>query len=829
MNGRARFCLAPAAVVRGGRARFARVALAVVSCLALPVAAQLPGAAASSAAAAAEPMVVRVTLNAEDKGDHFVARTPDGDFLVKDADLSAMGFKALTGNVTMLDGEAHRSLRSMQGVRLVFQARGLVLAIEADPKLLPARKLDLASRQSPQGIVPDNPSGFFNYALNWSDASEFTGRHFAFTGEAGLRRGDYLLVSDGSTVVLPGGRSKFVRLTSSVTRDDRDTLQRWVAGDFLTQSREFASGVNLGGLSLSKLYGINPYLIQFPTQTITGTAALPSELEIYMDGQRIRTERIRPGEFELRDLLAYGGARSIQVLLRDSFGRVQQFDYSFYFSDRPLQHGLHEYSYNVGAFRRDYGLQSNRYGTAAYAMFHRYGVTDALTLGIRAEGTRQLVNAGPSATLVLGTAGVLNAALGASAIAGHSGAAASLAYNYQTKGWSTSLSLRRDWREFATLGEPPTVSNRKFEASFSASYYVPGGGTVSLNHGVLKTVAGRTASPATPARPFSVSLFDDRRASSLAYTVPLFSGKVSLTTSISHTKDSRGSRNEAFVGLIYLIDKDYTTTANVRADRDNRSAAIQLARNQPIGEGLGYLVSADRADGPGGASGQGRLNVQYNAPLAVLRGEFGTAHDHARTRDDARLSVAGGIAYAGGHVALGRPIAESFGIVKVGEVAGVRVLVNDQPMGTTDSKGMVFVPTLSPYVDSEVSIAPSTVPIDYSFTTTRKKISPSLRSGALIEFALTRIQAFTGTLAFPGGPQGAAKPLEFQDVRLETPAGPIHFQTGNGGQFYLENLKPGDYTARSLADGKACTFTVTIPQSEETFVDLPQALCRPQR
>lgn len=62
------------------------------------------------------------------------------------------------------------------------------------------------------------------------------------------------------------------------------------------------------------------------------------------------------------------------------------------------------------------------------------------------------------------------------------------------------------------------------------------------------------------------------------------------------------------------------------------------------------------------------------------------------------------------------------------------------------------------------------MPIDYSLTTTRKKISPSLRSGALIEFDLTRVQAFMGTLTFRDPPQGAARPLEFH----ETAAGKPH-------------------------------------------------------
>ena len=87
---------------------------------------------------------------------------------------------------------------------------------------------------------------------------------------------------------------------------------------------------------------------------------------MFLDGQRVRSESLRPGEFELRDILGYGGARNVQVVLRDSFGRVQQLNYSFYFSDQPSRAGLHEYSYNLGAFRRGFGIESNHYGPGAF-------------------------------------------------------------------------------------------------------------------------------------------------------------------------------------------------------------------------------------------------------------------------------------------------------------------------------------------------------------------------------------------------------------------------------------------------------------------------------
>src|SRR5205085_11221930 len=116
------------------------------------------------------------------------------------------------------------------------------------------------------------------------------------------------------TLQSPDGAHRFVRLMSDATRDDREGLRRWTAGDFFTPSRELSSSVNLGGFSVSKVYGLNPYLVQFPTQTISGQVALPSQLDVYMDGQKIRTENVNPGQFQLNDILAYGGARNVQVV-----------------------------------------------------------------------------------------------------------------------------------------------------------------------------------------------------------------------------------------------------------------------------------------------------------------------------------------------------------------------------------------------------------------------------------------------------------------------------------------------------------------------------------
>lgn len=773
-----------------------------------------------------ETMVLRVRLNTVEKGDLFVERTPGGDFLVKIQDLQAMGLKDPPGKLVIIEGEPFISLRSMHGASFDFQEKALALNISVDPHLLPTQTfLREGRRTGPVGDAPAGVSGFFNYALHASGASSVA-TDFGFAGEAGVRVADYLLLSDVTTSTGNNGERRLVRLMTSVTRDDRDQLRRVVIGDFFTPSRDFSTGVNLGGVSVSKLYALNPYFIQFPTKSVGGTVALPSELEVYLDGQRIRVEKLQPGEYQLNDILSFGGARNVQLLLRDSFGRVQQLSYSFYFSDQPLRQGLHEYSYNAGAIRRRYGADSNRYGPAALSMFHRYGVSDAVTLGVRAEATRDLFNAGPLATFVLGNAGIASVAAAASRIAGHQGGSALASYNYQTKSWSVGASVRRDWREYASLGDPPTVTNRKLEGNVSASYYLPQRGTVSLSHSFLSTRNEVVTSVATAARPFNVLALDSSHVTALSYSAPLISGRATFSATVSHIKDKVLSRNEAFFGVIVFFDKDYSVAANYRRDHNSNAESVQFTKNQPIGEGWGFVLSGNRDSQGNGHSTQSRSNIQYNAPLAIVRADLGRTQDPSgRASNDYRVSIAGGAAYVQETVALGRPIVDSFGIVKVGELPGVAVLVNGQPIGNTNGQGRLFVPTLTPHIDNEVSIDPGSVPIEYSIATTRKTVAPFFHSGAVVEFPVSKLQAFSGKLKFDHG--GVIGPLEFHEVDITVEGRNQPFQTGRGGEFYLENLKAGTYRATAQIDGQACVSEIVISKSDEMLVELGDVMCRP--
>ena len=114
--------------------------------------------------------------------------------------------------------------------------------------------------------------------------------------------------------------------------------------------------------------------------------------------------------------------------------------------------------------------------------------------------------------------------------------------------------------------------------------------------------------------------------------------------------------------------------------------------------------------------------------------------------------------------------------------------------------------------------------MEYSVPIVKLKLSPSLRSGSVLNFEITRLQAFTGSIQIEE--QGQRRPLEFIEANLLGGGKPVLLRTGRRGEFYLDNVKPGTLATTTFVDGKPCRIEMTIPASSETFVELGELVCR---
>jgi outer membrane usher protein FimD/PapC len=753
----------------------------------------------------AETIILNIILNHESKGEFFVNLTGDGDFLIKVVDLKAMGFKDPKGKSTEIEGELYISLRSMEGVEFILNEKTLSLDITALPALLPTKIIDFMPQIQPKVLYPRDNSAFLNYGINYSAGNSFDFQGLNITNQLGIRVGDFLFLSDSSYTETPTDK-QFVRLMSNITYDRRQDMQRITVGDFFASSGDLGSSVNLGGFSYSKIYHIDPYFIKNPMLDISGLISLPSEVEIYLNGMRIRTEKLSPGEFVLNNISYYGGAGVLEIVIKDSFGREQRIVYPFYFTDILLKKGLHEYSYNIGFMREDFGVESNRYSNLALSAFHRYGISDSLTFGFRAEATKDLYNLGPQTSYLIPNAGIITVSLaGSTGNKGRTGFAGSLNHTYQGRKVNTRLLINGFTKDYSTIISESSGEKTRYEAGAGIGYSTKDFGSIALDFTTIKKYQGQ-----------------DRQVAAVTYSRNL-SNKATIFGTFRNIRE-KASANEFFIGINYYPWKDTSISARYERRHNTSTEVLEAQKNPPLGEGFGYRASFEGADSNTISTNTINPFVQYNSRYGIYTAECRVQLDKTGIVNDTyQLSASGGIAYVGNTIGFSRPINDSFGLAKVGEIEGVRVYLSNEEIGRTDSSGKVFVPNLNSYYDNQVSISDKDIPINYSISEVIKYISPPFRSGSFIKFDVMKFQAITGMLKIKVN--GEVKPVEFYEVRMIVDGKELTFPTGKGGEFYLENIKPGRYKSSFSYMGKTCSFDIIIPETDEMIIDLGGIVC----
>jgi outer membrane usher protein FimD/PapC len=750
---------------------------------------------------AREYLVLEVILNTEKKGALFVYLTKDGDCLMREDDLVAIGFRDPAGTALPIGGKTFISMRSMKDVKYYFDDETVSLHITAKPHLLRKSSIDLRPARRLDVYYPKDTGAFFNYGLYYASRQPPGDRYFTGTTQVGVRMGDLLFLGD-SSYTRSDGDERFVRLSTNVTHESRLNLNRTVFGDLYATSGYLGNTVNMGGISFSRNFSIDPYFVKQPMVDYKGFATLPSEIRVSMDGAQIRSEKIGPGPFDLRNILSFNGVHDLEITVRDAFGREETVRYPFYSADTLLRSGLHEFSYNAGFLRRNYGTESNDYGRFAASFFHNYGLTDSLTIGARGEGLSDHVNMGPRVSCLMGHYGILSFGAGVGLSRGNSaGYAASLGYTYQPRNASFRILYNRYTGEYSTISTQTGDDKTQSELGAGIGYGTPRLGSISFD---FAAIGKYTA------------------ANSERYTLRYSRGitrDANAYFSVTHTKnDCSDTRFD--LGLTFHPGKDVTLSASFQKDDGSNYQTVQVQKSTPVGEGYGYRVTASRTGTSGSETSSINPFVQYNGTYgtysAEFRGDCGTGS--VDFRQSMAINAAGSVAYVGRTLSFGRPVSDSYGVVKVGDLEGVGVYHNNHLVGRTDRSGRLFLPNMISYADNYVSIDDRDIPIEYSLEKVGKYISPPYRSGTFLTFDAVKTRAVTGRMETRPG--GRSLPVALGHATFRLNGKEISFITGRKGEFYLENIPTGRYTGTLRDARRTYSFTLVIPPSDDMTADL---------
>ncbi len=199
---------------------------------------------------------------------------------------------------------------------------------------------------------------------------------------------------------------------------------------------------------------MRPDLVTFPLPSITGSAAVPSTVDVLANGNLMISSQIAAGPFETPQLPVMSGAGTLSMTVTNTLGQQVTLTQPFYASSALLSPGLQTFAGQAGLVRLNWGAASYDYGTVAGTAIYRRGLTPKFTVEGSVEGAPGTVMAGAGGVAQVGNLGVLNFAAAASTGSGHPGAQISAGAQRIGRVFSlgaSALLATRNYRDVASI------------------------------------------------------------------------------------------------------------------------------------------------------------------------------------------------------------------------------------------------------------------------------------------------------------------------------------------------------------------------------------------
>ncbi|MGZ5234607.1 MAG: fimbria/pilus outer membrane usher protein, partial [Burkholderiales bacterium] len=512
-------------------------------------------------------------------------------------------------------------------------------------------------------------------------------------------------------------------------------------------------------------------------------------VDLYInDALRLRGD-VPSGPFSIPDLPVVTGQGEARLVVRDLLGRERIITQPYYATPRLLQNGLHDYSYEVGAARRNYGIASSDYGRALAIGTHRLGFSDQFTGEAHGELLADQRTAGLGGAYLLSGVGLFSGSVAASHSDRGAGGLLGAAFERQSRAISFGANTQLATEKFTQVGlQPGELAPSQISQAF-ASLSAKSSGSFGVNY-VHQAYRDR----------------DDVKLISANYSVSL--GKVGVGVSLIRFLNG-DERTLAGLTLTLPLDDRTTASVNATAQPGNQQALMQVQRNLPAGTGVGYRLLA-------GVGDSDRREAGVSAQNDV--GTYSVEASHSGGETGYRASASGGVAVVGGQAFLSRRITDSFAVVQLPDYPNVRVYADNQLVARTGEDGSALLPRLRPYEKNFISIEQADLPLDAQVDGVQVDAIPYFRSGMVLKFPVKRSRGALLTVLLDNTeplPSGAVAQLIGENEE---------FPVGMKGEIYLTGLQEMN-RLRITWRGQSCELSVPFPETTEPLPHLGTYTC----
>ncbi|WP_158882738.1 fimbria/pilus outer membrane usher protein [Rhodanobacter sp. L36] len=739
---------------------------------------------------AGQVMVLEVVLNNTDTHEILnVERAADGNFSARAGDLRHLRLRIDLA----IAPDAMVRLRDLAGMVVRYDEAAQSLTLQAPTSLLESYQVNLGGESQPTDLKSMRPlsSAILNYGLydTWQSGRNYVSGNFEglLTNRAGVFSTTALYNQNATP-----GYSKSVRLDSSWRYIDPEKIRSYTVGDFVSNALSWNNSVRLAGFQIASAFDQRPDVVTAALPKFTGSAALPSTLDLYVNQQQVFSGNVPSGPYQLKSLPSISGG-NVTLVATDATGRQITTTQAYYYNGQQLKQGLLEYSLDVGVPRLNYGAKSADYDNTLFAAGSlRYGLTNSTTFEGHAESSADgLANLGAGIVQSLGGYGSVTTSLAGSHYKNWSGGQAALQVEGMVGGVHLYAGTQRIISDYYDLARVSSYRYQRHNPLLdSEGVYDP----LTTAQASAIDRAGLSFQPWFDATTVDISYNRIKYSGSMLRTVNLalsrsLSRRVSLFANAFTDVDNHDDRG-AYLSVNITLDRNITAQATVTSDDGHMGLSQQVnglsgQRQGDVGWGVANATYADAPD-------QSSAYVNWRTPQAQLRAQV---YQYGNSTSS-NLSVEGSLVAAGGGLFAADQIGNAYAIV-TNAGPGAEVMQGGVLIGQANSNGRALLPNITPYYEQHVYLDPSTMADGWVPAVTERVAVAGFRQGTIVDFGAKLVHA-------------AVLVLRGKDGKLLGPGYTAHLEGGDNfvvgydGEVYVSGLTAHNRVTVDFGSAGSC-------------------------
>ncbi|WP_165937646.1 fimbria/pilus outer membrane usher protein [Antarcticimicrobium sediminis] len=593
----------------------------------------------------------------------------------------------------------------------------------------------------------------------------------------------------------------FHREDTTYSYSSPGSLVTFSAGDVISSGQPWTRSIRMGGIQIRRDFSLRSDIVTDPQLAYSGTAAVPTAIDVYVDNVNAWSGTVPPGPFTLTDLPMIGESGEAQIVIRDEAGNEQTKTIGFFATENLLRRGQLDFSFEAGVARNNFAQDNSAYSDERMALASlRYGLTDRVTLQGHVEASSDLVAASGGISSVLFNRAEFGLAVGASRFQGHTGYLGHFDLRTDISGVDLRISSTRHSGDYADLAYVTALVD----------------GTASSPDLLRPAKAQDVLSISKPLfsdlSTLGINLINIERADSHNTILSgSFSRKMKWQEADFHVSGFKDVSTESYglsIGLSVPLGKKARASSDLRRDSSGQWRA-GLHLRKPLDQDVGSAAYRVDIEKTGKGDDWAFLGGSYRGRYGVIDGRLQRADDGAVA---AAASLEGALVLSDAGLVAGNRISDGFAVVDLG-VADVPILLNNQPVAKTGVTGKALVAGLVPYQENRVSVDPSGLPLNTNMIATAIQAVPARRSGTTLRMGRG---VGSSALIVLHDKAGHFVPVGSEVVLNGRTS---DFVVGYDGEVWLEKLHRQN-RIEVIGGALRCTARFDLPSTETAYLEL---------